>query len=502
VRTLYRALAVHTQSMPATAEWLLVDDRHVQRAGIGEPPGADRVVELPGATIVPGFVDAHVHLTSTGIALLNEEVERVRDAAGLLAIARERASEPADTVWLEGFDETTWDDPALPTLADLDAVTPLPLAIWRIDGHVCLANTAAIEQGGIATADGVERVPDGSPTGRIAREANDRLHRWFGHALTDHEVQELQLRAAGLAASRGVTTVHEMSMPAGQGLRDLEVLLGHRDKLPVDVFPIVATTDIPQVMDLRLAAIGGDLPADGSIGARTAALAAPYDDGGDGAAYFEDEAMEQFFQAGHHAGLQVGLHAIGDRAIEQVLTAWEHVYASLDSRGRRHFRARRHRVEHFEMATTNQIERAAMLGLAASVQPAFDTAWGHPGGLYEQGLGVERAGAMNAFRTMLERGMELGSGSDTPVTPVDPMLALEGFERHHAPSQRIGRAEAMRVATVGSARLAHQEGKKGTLVPGAHADLVAYDGDPLTAPDLRELRPILTVSLGREVYAG
>jgi predicted amidohydrolase YtcJ len=488
--------------MPATGEWLLVDERHVQRAGSGEPPAADRVVDLPGATIVPGFVDTHVHLTPTGIALLNEEVEGARSAADLLAVARARAREPADAVWLQGFDETRWDDPALPTLADLDGVTPLPLAIWRADGHICLANSPAIEKGGVADADGVERAPGGGYSGRVTKEANDRLHRWFAHTLTDHEVQELQLRAAALAASRGVTTVHEMSMPAGQGLRDLEVLLGHRDKLPVDTVPIVATTDIPQIMDLRLPAIGGDLPVDGSIGARTAALAAPYTDGGDGATYLADEVMEQFFLAGHHAGLQVGVHAIGDRAIEQVLAAWERVYASLDSRGRRHFRARRHRVEHFEMATTGQIERAAMLGLAASVQPAFDATWGHGGGLYEQGLGPERAARMNPFRTMLERGMELGSGSDTPVTPVDPMLGVEAFERHHDPAQRLARAEALRVSTVGGARLAHQEDKKGTLEPGAHADLVAYDGDPLTAPEPRTLRPILTVSLGREVFAG
>lgn len=502
MKTLYRARAVCTQSHPATGEWVLVDERHVQRVGTGDPPEADRVVDLPGATITPGFVDSHVHLTLTGLAMANADVENARHKGELLAIARERAALPTPVVWLQGFDETRWSDPGLPSLAELDEVTARPLAIWRADGHVCLANSAAIVQGGVADLPGAEGASAGVHGGRVRMEANARLHRWFAQTLTDHQVQELQLQAAGLAAARGVTSIHEMSMPAGQGLRDLEVFLAHRDRLPVDALPIVATTDVPQIMDLRLPTIGGDLPVDGSIGARTAALGAPYADGaGEGATYFEDEALEGFFLDGHAAGLQVGVHAIGDRAIEQVISAWERVYATLDSRGRRHFRARRHRIEHVEMASESQIERAATLGLAASVQPAFDAAWGHDGGLYEIGVGARRAAAMNPFRTMLERGLEMGAGSDTPVTPLDPMGAVNALERHHDPGQRLSRAEAIRMSTIGGARLAHQEDKKGALAPGSHADLAAWDEDPFTAGDVSALRPVLTVSLGREVFA-
>ncbi len=503
MRTLYRARAVHTQAFPASGEWVLVDDRHVQRVGTGDPPAADRVVDLPGATITPGFVDTHVHLTPTGTALVNEDVERSGDAAELLAIAAARAASGGEVVWLQGFDETRWRDPRLPTVEELDAVTDRPLAIWRADGHICLANTEAIVRAGVGDLDGAERAAGGGFTGRVRSDANDRLHRWCSQALSDREVQDLQLRAAGLAASRGVTSVHEMSMPAGAGLRDLEVFLAHRDRLPVDAVPIVATMDVPQIMDLRLPSIGGDLPVDGSIGARTAALREPYaDDSGGGRAAYDDEALEGFFLSGHAAGLQVGVHAIGDRAIEQVLSAWERVYGALDSRGRRHFRARRHRIEHVEMVSAAQVERLSMLGIAASVQPVFDARWGGPGALYELGLGAARAAAMNPFRTMLERGVEVGSGSDSPVTPLDPLLGVSALERHHDPAQRLTRQEAIRVSTIGGARLAHQEDKKGTLVPGAHADLVAWDDDPFTALEVEEMRPVLTVSLGREVFAG
>ena len=182
------------------------------------------------------------------------------------------------------------------------------------------------------------------------------------------------------------------------------------------------------------------------------------------------------------------------------LTAWERVYGALDSRDRRHFRARRHRIEHFELASPEVIERAAMLGLGASVQPAFDRTWGQPGGLYDQALGPERAEAMNPFRTLLERGLEVGAGSDSPITPLDPMFGIWALEQHHDPDQRISRGEAVRLWTAGSARLAHQD-KKGILEPGMHADLAAYEKDPFAVEDVRGLRPILCVSLGREVYA-
>jgi predicted amidohydrolase YtcJ len=504
VRSLYRAAHVYTLAHPTTGEWLLVDDRHVQRVGAGDPPGADRVVDLPGATILPGFVDTHVHLTDTGESLANEDIRLARSGAELLKLARVRAETASGTgpIVVSGFDETKWGDPTTPTLAELDAVTPRPLAVRRADGHVALANGAAIAAADLSGTRGVERDDDGGLTGRLTQAAVQALDRWLAARRSDHEVQELQLKGASLAAARGVTSIHEMSLPHELGIRDLQVFLGQRASLPVDGTAVVATMDIPQVMDLGLSSIGGDLPVDGSIGARTAHLSDPYADGdGSGVAYYIDDELAGFFHDGHAAGLQVGVHAIGDAAIEQVLTVWERVYQALDSRERRHFRARRHRIEHFEMASANQVERAAMLGLAVSVQPAFDLCWGGTGELYERRLGVQRSIPMNPFRSMLERGVEVGAGSDAPVTPLDPMMAITGFERHHDPDQRLSRFEAIRVHTVGGARLAHREEKKGALRPGMHADFAAYDDDPFEADTVQGLRPMLTVSLGREVFA-
>jgi hypothetical protein len=467
-------------------EWILVDERHIQRVGTGDPPDADATIDLPGATIVPGFIDTHVHLTATGRSLTNEDTHRAGSKQELLEVVRARANQGGALIHVEGFDESAWDREELPTAAELDAITAVPVV-----------NTAALAAIDPGEAAGIEMDADAGPTGRLTGEANRLATAWAEGSYDRNRIEGLQLQAAGLAASRGVTSLHEMSM----SLADLEVLLGHRRRLPVDVSPMLATTALPEAIERGFTAIGGDLPIDGSIGARTAALAHPYEDGNDrGQLFHQDDALAEFFHAGHNAGLQVGVHAIGDAAIDQVLTTWERVYLALDSRERRHFRARRHRVEHFVLPSPHQVERAAMLGLAVSVQPSFDRLWGQGGGLYEDRLGPARAMAAHPIRTMLDRGIEVGVGSDAPVTPLDPMLALTALEQHHDPAQRLSRLEALKLHRVGSARLGHQESKKGALEPGRHADFAAYDDDPLEVDTVEGLRPILTVSLGREVF--
>ena len=120
--------------------------------------------------------------------------------------------------------------------------------------------------------------------------------------------------------------------------------------------------------------------------------------------------------------------------------------------------------------------------------------------MYEERLGPARAMAAHPIRSMIERGIEVGVGSDSPVAPLDPMLAIAALENHHEPTQRLTRLEALKLHRVGSARLGRQEGKKGALEPGWHADFAAYDADPLDVASVEGLRPVLTVSLGREVF--
>src|SRR5205823_7475451 len=125
-------------------EWLLVDERHVERVGLGDPPAADRIVELPGATIIPGFVDAHVHLTGTGLSGVGIPIERSRSAGELLGLVAEELTHGPTRVLAHGFDETRWDRPALPPLADVDDLGDVPVILVRADGHLAVANSAAL----------------------------------------------------------------------------------------------------------------------------------------------------------------------------------------------------------------------------------------------------------------------------------------------------------------------------------------------------------------------
>ena len=253
-------------------------------------------------------------------------------------------------------------------------------------------------------------------------------------------------------------------MPHWNGDADLRVLLAHRERLPVDAVPIVGD-DRPRARRSATAsrAIGGDLPVDGSIGARTALAAATRTStASDGVGYFADDELAEFFHGGHAAGLQVGVHAIGDRAIEQVLAVWERVYHALDSRERRHFRARRHRIEHFEMVSPRRSNAPRCSGSRRRCSPRSTPRGAAPAGCTSSDSAPTARGAMNPFRTMVDRGVEVGVGLRRAGHRRSTRCARSTpLERHHDPAQRLSRAEAIRLHTIGSARVGHQEDKKG-----------------------------------------
>jgi predicted amidohydrolase YtcJ len=288
------------------------------------------------------------------------------------------------------------------------------------------------------------------------------------------------LAAARAAAASGITTVHEMSGPVhGAGERGLDILL--KQKLPVDVVVYYASDDVGIPRSRGMRTIGGDLNVDGALGSRTAALTKPYADAHDHSGFLYRDAGDcaEFFEAATRAGLQGGVHCIGDAACEAAVRGLERAARRTSLAA---VRRSRHRLEHFEMASGDLIRRAARLGAGLSMQPAFDSAWGGADGMYAKRLGSRRARPMNDVRTALRAGCVCGFGSDSPVTPFDP---LGGIRAAVAPSNSrhaVPFAEAFRCATLGAAALARQERIKGRLASGYRADWVVWSADPSRSP--------------------
>ncbi|MDP9223619.1 MAG: amidohydrolase family protein, partial [Actinomycetota bacterium] len=200
-----------------------------------------------------------------------------------------------------------------------------------------------------------------------------------------------------------------------------------------------------------------------------------------------------------YRGMQVGVHAIGDAAIEQAIRTWEGVAGEV---GVEEVRRRRHRIEHFECAGDDHIARASRLGLCASVQPAFDRYWGGEGGLYADRIGRERAAVMNRFGSMIGAGLSLGGGSDSTVTPLDPFLQMAALRDHHIPGESLDPPAALAAMTSGVAALAPDEGNRGSIAAGQWADFALLDRNPLEVgpDDLLRTEVLGTWIGGRRVW--
>jgi len=265
-----------------------------------------------------------------------------------------------------------------------------------------------------------------------------------------------------------------------RGWRSLDVFLRTIAELALRVEVYLGTDEIDRVRSLGFDHIGGDYFLDGSFGSHSAwmndgyATPPPKGTPSTGIAYRDDAALLDFFLAAQTNGMQVGVHAIGDAAIAQAIRTWTSV---ADKVGVDEVRRLGHRIEHFECASDDHIREAARLGLRASVQPAFDAFWGGPEGLYARRIGWARAQGMNRFMAMMEGGLLVGAGSDSTVTPLDPLLQIAALRTHHVEEQRLGRIESLRLHTTGAYALRHGPGLRGTLEPGAPADLVLLDRD-------------------------
>jgi predicted amidohydrolase YtcJ len=462
-------------------------------AWIGDDSGAQLhadeaavTLDLRGAWVAPAFVDSHVHLTSTGLALTGLDLTGVASLAEFLHRLRDAVASDAGVLLGHGWDETRWPEARPPTTAEVDAcVGDRPAYLSRVDAHSALASTSLRAQvPGVAGMDGW------SADGPVARAAHHAVREAALGSVTREQRAHAQRSALDAAAERGIASLHENGGPIISGADDfLEALAFGRDPhLPevIGYWGEFAGQDVARDLGARGAA--GDLFVDGSIGSHTACLSSPYIDVEPptaGTAYLGEDEVADHVAASTLAGQQSGFHVIGDQAARIVAQGLAAAAAQV---GVEAMRAARHRLEHLEMPDPADLALLADLGVVASVQPAFDAAWGGSEGMYAQRLGAARASTLNPFASMMARGVVLAFGSDAPVTPLDPWGSVRAAAWHtHAP-HRISVRAAFAAHTRGGRRAAHDESREpGVLAVGAPATYAVWEPGPLVvhAPDGR-----------------
>jgi predicted amidohydrolase YtcJ len=478
-----------------------------------------KVIDAKGRLVVPGFNDAHVHFLETGVQLSSVDLRSSKTPQEFVERIRAFASKLPKGRWILGgkWDHENWTPNNLPTAAMIDAASPdNPVFIDRLDGHMALANTLAMS---LAKVDkdvkdvaGGEIVRDasGSPTGIFKDAAMNYVARVIPDPSFEERLESAQA-ATDHAASLGVTSVQDMS--AGTDVGVYQELL-RRGTLKTRIYgcsPLSnylrwASTGVRYAFGdpmLRVGCLKGY--ADGSLGSTTAWLFEPYLDAPNSTGLASDEIPKtpDNVLAADKAGLQVRIHAIGDKANATILDIYE---KTAQSNGQRD---RRFTIEHAQHLRQEDIRRFGALKVVASMQPFHiidDGRWAW------KRLDEKRLKGTYAFRTLLDSGAVLAFGSDSPVAPLNPLFGIYAAVTRRTlddknpngwlPEQKISVEETVRAFTVGSAYAEFQENVKGTIEAGKLADFVILSDDIFTIDPvkIRDVKVVLTVADGKVAY--
>jgi len=463
-----------------------------------------RLVDLRGAVVLPGFIDAHTHMADSAGERGWTRLDGTRDLEDAVARLRKKAALTPRDGWVVGidWDEAKWPERRFLTREDLDRVsTEHAVVARRIDCHIGSLNSKALERASdLVGTRGFEVDASGRPTGLLMEDAFGEFHLRFesGEAGIERGLPAI----ARMAHRLGITAIHDIVGRAGwmayQRLR-------REGRFPVRVYAMPRNSMLGPLVDAGLSPGFGDpwfrlgaikVFADGSLGAYTAALAAPYvgRPNDRGVLVHSPAELRSILTTAHRAGFQIATHAIGDAAIQLVVETLEEVQ---DSAPRK--RAR-HRIEHYELPDDDVLRRTKAAGIVASCQPNFIGQWSGPGDVYETRLGSGRFAANNPFRKIVRAHIPLCFGSDG--MPYGPLFGVHWAVNGFFEDQRLSPDEAIRAATAGGAYAAFEEHEKGTLEPGKLADFVVLRGDPFETPERIAQMQIASTWIGGErVYA-
>ena len=468
-----------------------------------------------GTIVFPGFNDAHTHLGEAGQTKLNLDLAGVKSLDDMLTKIAIFAEPLADGHWITGgrWDHTLWKDKGLPTRQELDKATAgHPAFLSRVDGHIAIANSAALAAAGITgktvppQGGAIDLDAKGEPTGILRESAMELVGKVIPPPTPEDRRRGAEL-AIGDALAHGVTSVQDFSdwddflafeqmekegkldlrisewLPFSASLDELKKMRAHHDAKD----PMLHTGMLKGFMD-------------GSLGSRTAAMKAPFadDPGNSGLPQYTQDELNRMAVERAKAGFQMGFHAIGDKAAEMALEAFSQPGVPFTARNR---------IEHAQVVDPADIPRFKQLGVIASMQPNHlltDMNWA------EERLGPQRAAYSYAWKAFLDAGVPLAFGTDYPVEPITPFRGLyaavtrknEAGTKEYFPANKLTRGQALYAYTQGSAYAEFAEAHKGKLVAGYDADFILVDRDLYKVPEPAILGTGVrgTFVGGKEVY--
>ena len=481
-----------------------------------------RTIDAKKRLVLPGFNDAHTHFLSGGFQLASVDLRDANTPQEFAARIRAFAANVPKGRWITGgdWDHERWPDAALPTKDLIDSFTSdTPVFVNRLDGHMALANSLALRLAGVTrqTLDPpggvIVRDRNGEPTGVLKDAAMSFIWKVKPPESFDEKIAAARA-ATNHAARLGVTSIQDMSAGADVGVYQTLLDRGQLNTRIYAVAPLptwerLAQTGVRAHFGSEMLRVGGLKGfSDGSLGSTTALFYEPYRDEPNTSGIATDEmypegAMLERVVEADRAGLQIMIHAIGDRANDLILSIYEQVERENGPRDRRF------RIEHAQHLRPQDIPRFARDRVIASMQPYHaidDGRWA------EKRIGKERAKTTYAFRSLLDAGATLAFGTDWTVAPLDPMLTiyaavtrrtLDGRNsKGWVPEQKISVEETVSAYTMGSAYAEFQENVKGSITPGKLADLVILSRDifKIDPKEIEKVKVELTMVDGRVVY--
>ncbi|HEC87379.1 MAG TPA: amidohydrolase [Thermoplasmatales archaeon] len=462
-----------------------------------------KLFDLEGKTVLPGFIDTHTHLMFTGKSLMGIDLTSAKSIQDIKDLLKEKAKDTPKGDWIFGFfmNEFELEEKREPYKEELDEVTSDHyVVLYHTSLHCVSANTRAFEFLNLSpNIDGIDKYKDSTPTGVIRDPAITEVHKKLVDIVDEQKkIQALKI-ASEHALKKGITTVHALE-DGDLAPGEAKFVMDHQNnvKLRIIIFPQIM--NVKEVQELGLPRIGGCILADGALENHTAALFEPYSDTIDdrGTLYYSKDIMERFILEAHKAGLQIAFHAIGERAIDQILTAYEKALQKYPREDHRH------RIEHFEFPTWNQIDRAAKAKVILTMNPGFIVhSYGPDMKLMTKLLGKTRIKRFHPYKQVLDANILVSGGSDSPCSPMDPLGGICYLVIHPIKDNRINVLDAVKMFTINAAKTAFEEKEKGSIEVGKLADFVVLDKDPfkIKPEEIINVQVLATIVGGEIVYS-